>query len=268
MWKTATNNMHTHHTIQRSVRSVFSHEHAFIGLIVFAFFLFITSLVAYAQYSTTYSPPVSTDVTTARTCFDSAQKKLSATDPDPAAYFRYNGDWVCFDTKKKELVEKNKITMQSTCVMYWRPSKTGPVDQSVYVIGQGFSDKTGFANYGAAGYCTNWAYTSWPSQKEMRCWSNGVGEDGNLVWFGWADAQGIRGMPADPGKKISLEAESTICSGIGPGEWKWRTMPEPVHEETPVLKEADHPLDQKNEEHATVQKKKIPLIRLLRERTQ
>lgn len=244
-------------------------EYAFIALTILVSIFCVQRLISYAQYSNSQVAPtaVPTSITTARKCFDSTQKQLSATDPDPAAYFRHNGDWVCFDTKKKELVERNNITMQSTCVMYWRPSETGPVDQSVYVIGQGFSDKTGFANYGASGYCTNWAYTSWPSQKEMRCWSNGVGEDGNLIWFGWADAQGIRGMPADPGNQILLEPELR-CAGIGPGEWKWRTIPEPIPVEPPASENADALLHGESEVDVPVKKKKIPLIQLLRKRTQ
>lgn len=257
-------------------------------------------LSTYAQYQSsggypypsgnysTYTPPaarIATDITTARRCYDAHRNELKATDQDPATYFQYNGDWVCFDTKKGELVEKDKLTMSSACVMYWRPSQTSPIDQTVYVIGQGFLDKTGFANYGSAGYCTNWPFTTWPQQKEMRCWSNGTGSGGNLVWFGWADAQGIRGMPADPGKKLSLESEIR-CSGIAPGEWKWRMRLKPVAKETPVARssapsetsgigaqKAANILDLDNgedaadaSEDAPKQKKKVPLIQLLKQK--
>lgn len=250
----------------------------------------MTRLSTHAQYQSgggypypssnysTYTPPaapVSTDITTTRKCYDAHRNELQTTDTDPAAYFQYNGDWVCFDTKKGALVEKDKLTMSSACVMYWRPSPTSPIDQTIYVIGQGFSDKTGFANYGSAGYCTNWPFTKWPEQKEMRCWSNGTGSEGNLVWFGWADAQGMRGMPTDPGKKLSLEPE-IICSGIGPGEWKWRTQLEPALSETPVVRSsvssekavtgAQNAADATEDAPRQKQKKKVPLIQLLKQK--
>ncbi len=181
-------------------------------------FVALTFAVLQVRQQPTFAA-VSTVYPTGRQCFDGNQKALSA---DAVAAITTNyyktGSWVFFNTATKK-IEEPKVGSKGA--FYWQPRKEGVIDQTVYCV-------DGFCQYGTD-YCTNWASTlkaTVLSQKEMRCFQS---KDVNQVWYGWADAQGIR-KPADPGTTVTLEPDLT-CSKYdvkGPGEWGFIETPKDV----------------------------------------
>jgi len=258
-------------TVRERIQNACTKQNTLFGIVVLAFaFFFYQSAVhyyyTYAQYSNygsaaSSSAAVSTDVYTTRKCYDMYQREITSVNADPATYYHENGDWVAFDVTKGAVIEDGKIGIGTKYVMYWRPSPKAEVDQTVYIIGQGFSDKNGFANYGSSGYCTGWLATVFPSQKEMRCWSNRAL---NFAFWSWANADGVRGLPADPGTHLSLEPDIT-CSGISPSEWKWLKPLKPVEPTVPAETNIPAGVEMQNPVDGQ-QSKKIPLIQMLKKK--